>query len=201
MDDRTLDFLKQHERQIFGTPCEYCKPSFDYETGRLHKNELTACQCPPYSTFEEWKAIVFRKSKKKRHYGLRITKPSEMSESQFNLKLKNLSKYKWFKNFYYNIEYWSGEKELRRNCHSHLALEDINHKLYKHNFILTRLCKHFSYPDKSNMIQIWSQMSPLSHNNYINYIKGDKKGKCEAVLKDKETRKELGIRDYYTDLE
>ena len=207
MDIRYLEFLKAHEKEIFGTKCEYCKPERDTFTGEPKTHNLTECVCPPYSTFDEWRDLVQEKNRKKIHYGLRITKPTNMTEEVFHSKLLKMpTKYKWFNKFHFNMEYWIEDKEqpfsktAKYYPHSHLAIEDIDNKAYKKNNIISRVCKHFGLPPKSNMVQIWTQMNSTAHTNYVKYIKRLKpENKIYLVKKDLETITEYNLKDYYTD--
>lgn len=208
MDPKYLDFLKAHEKVIFGYTCEYCKPERDTLTGEPKPHDLTECACPPYSTYREWHELVIARNRKKHHYGLRITKPTGMTEEVWHRKLIELpTKYIWFKNFHFNMEYWKKDlkhpfgTETEYYPHSHLSIEDINNKQYKKNNIVLRVCKHFNLPPKSNMVQIWSQMNDNAHNNYVKYIKRDKpEDKIYLVKKDLETIQEYNLKDYYTDI-
>lgn len=204
MDTKHLEFLKAYEKEIFGQKCEYCKPLRDPHTGDPKPHNLESCACPPYSTFKEWRDLIFERNRKKTHYGLRITKPTDMTEEVFHSKLLQLpTKYKWFKNFHFNMEYWIEDKASttpKYYPHSHLAIEDIDNKAYKKNNIISRVCKHFNLPPKSNMVQVWTQMNNNAHSNYVKYIKRLKpENKIYLVEKDLKTIEEYNLKDYYTD--
>lgn len=155
-----------------------------------------------YTPKAEWasvkNSILAKESGKIKPLGITVRKSLAMETDEFVSICLKLTKYKWFKDYTYSIEFHT---EKGYYPHVHILLKKWN-KTELPRCDLIRNLKRIFKQSLDSQIEV-KELSSIHANHYEKYLGGDKedKSKQNRVQKDIEERKKFSLDDIYTDLE
>ncbi|AXH79544.1 MAG: hypothetical protein [Circular genetic element sp.] len=148
----------------------------------------------------EWDAfenqILIKENKKIKPLGITVRKSLAMETDEFITICQQLTKYKWFKDYVYSVEFYT---ENGYYPHIHILLKKWDKTTLPRCDLIRNLKRIFKQSNNSQ-IEV-KELSSIHANNYEEYLGGNKENidKQERNKKDIEERIKFSISNTYSD--